>query len=233
MNHSLIIDIETINGNNYEQAMQPFIEPLAGKRKKVTKASNNIDEFLDEGDKYQEALKKCALSPIGGRIACIGVLEDDELSESKWHFIYDENENTMLLKLQKLIKPQTQLITFNGRAFDFPFLMFRAAIHRVFLSLDIYPYNKDYGKGNTHIDMKVHLETISCLGNLSSDWSVIKTNLGEWLRYFGIGDKLSIKAGDISIEDCIKTGNIEKLEQYSKNDVMKTYELYKIFEGNF
>lgn len=241
MNHTLIVDIETIKGQNHEIAMSPFIQELIGKYKKSSKKAVSLEEFVDEpADKYQEALRKAALSPIGGRLACIGVYEisqdfDPEkvLGNNKWHFIYSPNEREMLLEFRKLIKPQTRFVTYNGRAFDFPFLMFRAAIHRVPLKLDISAYNGKNYKGNDHIDLKIHLEQVSCLKNIAGDWSVTKTSLKEWIEYFGLGTKLSIADAEISIDTLIENQDIETLEEYTKNDVEKTKAIFEIFEGNF
>lgn len=240
MNHILIVDIETIKGQNHDVALAPFIENLIGKKKRITKAEQakmSIDELAEaQSDKAEEAIDKAALTPVAGRLACIGVFEIMNLPtiDGKFHFLCHSSEAWMIEALKSLIKPQTILVTFNGRSFDFPFLMFRAAINKIPLALDIYPYN---GKGfglNQHIDLKVHLETISCLSNINKEWSVTKASLSKYAQYFNLPRKKSISDGEISIEKCIETGDMQTLEEYSKVDVVDlTYGLWKIFEGNF
>lgn len=246
-NHTLVVDIETIKGNNYEIAMAPFIQSLVGKTTRSNKRATSLSSFVEEtDDKYELALRKCALSPIGGRIACIGVYETgiqemfQDTNEEKWHFIYDSNEAIMLQRFKSLIKPTTQLVTFNGRSFDFPFLMFRAAIHGIDLNLDIKPYNGKNFNGNDHIDLKQHLEQVSNVGVFGSDWSITSVSLKKWIEYFQLGTKLSIKDGEISIDKLIEQGKIfkkdydeESLEFYSENDVLLTYALWKRFKRNF
>jgi len=244
MTHRLIVDIETMLGENAEDALAPFVDELKEKKTRTVTRGKSLSDLADGADsKADVALQKGALSPVCGRIACIGVREVQEESYSVFpeltpaeitdHFIYNIDEKKMLEEFKKLIKPQTQLITFNGKNFDFPFLMFRAAIHKISLKLDIYPYNKDYGKENVHIDLFVHLNQISNLSMLGSDWGLKMVSLKKWMQYFGLGTKLSIADGDISIVECINSGNIEKLKEYCMNDVQKTYELFEFFKYNF
>jgi hypothetical protein len=106
--------------------------------------------------------------------------------------------------------------------------MFRAAHHNIDLSLPIYPYN---GK-DEHYDLMTHLNQISNLSMLDSDYSLKYISLKKWMNYFGLGTKLSIKEGEIEIRKAFYTDQTA-LEEYCKSDVIATYEIWKRFRGNF
>jgi uncharacterized protein YprB with RNaseH-like and TPR domain len=227
----LVVDIEDIPCDDPYTALSPFIKNLHGKSSKA-KPGSGLKGLVDAGSKADEVIEKAALSPVASRILCIGMyleVEDENplFGESGFTLIYDKDEKKMLEEFANAIRNVPTLITFNGRSFDFPFLMFRAAVHRIPLSLDIYPYNGKTG----HIDMFVHLNSVGMLGNLDSSLRMV--GLKKWLEYFGIGTKLSIADGELNLQEMDKAGNTEGILNYTKNDVMKTYELYKIFEGNF
>lgn len=236
MIHRICVDIETVPIDSYEEALSPFIESLAGKQKRAPKTGGILGVAQGE-DKYQSALRKAALSPVSSRVACIGIHEvtiaDNPTMQptTQWVFLQGDNEADTLGFFSGLIRRETEFITFNGRGFDFPFLMFRAAINGIKLSLPITPYN---GRDN-HYDMAVHLNECSNLSALDSDPSLKYIGLNKWLKYFGLPEKPlpdGISTGRF-VESCVENGNWTELETYCKNDVMGTYELFKRFEGNF
>jgi len=227
-----VIDIETVACEDPGLALAPFIKNLHGKTSKP-KAGSGLRGIVDSESKADVALDKAALSPVASRLLCIGMyteVEDESplfAGKSEFVLIYDKDEKKMLEQFKAHIMNIPTLITFNGRSFDFPFLMFRAAVHRIPLSLDIYPYNGKAG----HIDLFVHLNAVGLLGNL--DQSLRMVGLKKWIEYFGLGTKQSIANGDLNLLEMDKAGDTEGILNYTKNDVMKTYELFKIFEGNF
>jgi len=227
MSQVLLVDIEAIKGNAPEVSLAPFMRSLRGK-----KTSNPIAQQREIIEKRDKVLEKVALTPVASRLLCIGVLETFSLlSDETWHFIFDVNEREMILKFKRLVdKFETKFVTFNGRSYDFPFLMFRAAINEVDLQLPIYPYNGRDG----HFDMFVHLNSISNLGNLDSSWQMI--GLKKWIDYFGINvDKPSISDGEIDLMELLSQGEsgIQKIEEYVKGDITALNFLFKKFKGNF
>ena len=239
MRHIIVVDIETIKDSLHTIKVAPFIGGLKGSFSKAKKSELKSGlagvagikkDGTEQEDKYQEALNKTALSPIGGRIACIGVweiLENDGTNKvsEKWHFLCSNHEHEILTKFKALINDKTEFVTFNGRGFDFPFIMFRAAVHGIDLNLPIYPYNGKDG----HFDLMLHAFDCS---NLSALGIQYPASLKKWAEYFGLGTKLSIKDGEIDIQECFDNDR-DMLETYSLNDVDITKKLFYIFKAHF
>lgn len=240
MRHLLIIDIETKSGNNVEESLTPFIKTLKVSAKVK---GNPLAEARERKENQQEVFEKALLSPVCSQILCIGVNEIEipqggeridilgdvgQKATRKWHFIIHPNEENMLRELHSLIRNNSEYVTFNGRGFDFPFLMFRAAINRVPLALPIYPYN---GK-DRHFDLMVHLNSVSNLHML--DRSMQYISLKKWIEYFSLPyEKPSIKDGGIDLEQLLIEDQLETIEKYCRDDVDATTDLWEIFKGNF
>jgi len=232
MRNVLIVDIETQPSEDAEIALQPFFKQLRGKY-----TSNAIAQAREINEKKEKLLNKAMLTPVASKLLCIGILKLDYNDNSDipfdedWSILFNYNvttEKDVLRWFSDSINiPNLKFVTFNGRSFDFPFLMFRAAVHGIDLSLPIYPYN---GKDN-HYDLFVHLNQISNLGNIENQLSMI--GLGKWLEYFGLRKKPSIASGEINLVQLIKDGKLAEIEEYVKGDIYNTYDLWKRFGGNF
>ena len=235
-----IIDIETIAAPDAEKAMEPFLRSLEGKQKRTRTSTKLADFGSTPMDKADEALSKAALTPVGGQIASIQIIKlshnlggemdktfgfENKTGEwiSEEFFLCYQNEDKtpdekeMLIECSEILDGST-IVTFNGRQFDGPFLMFRAAILGV--NFPLIPTGK-YNRNDGHLDMKIFLEDLSNLPNISSDFSMKSISLKKWIEYFGLGyDKPSIAQGHINIEECLKTPEgLKKLEQYGMDDV--------------
>jgi DNA polymerase elongation subunit (family B) len=231
-NRVLVIDIETIP-EQPEESLRPFLESVKGGRS----TDNPITQARKRDENVTKAIEKAALSPVSGKLLCMGIHSIDNpttaIGVTEQIFIYNKegDEEIMLRTFVELLKEfgsyRFSFVTFNGRNFDFPFLMFRAAVNKIDLSLPIAPYN---GRDN-HIDLFAHLNNISNLYMLYDYWKFI--SLKKWLEYFGIGSKLSISAGDIDLLQLHQAGKEDMIKQYVMNDVAMTYELFKLFRGNF
>jgi len=232
MANLLVTDIETIP-NDAEKALQPFLDSVKGDKR--MSAFNQRD---DADKKKGVAIEKAALSPVSARILSIGILEVrnfDPLTcvgEEVPHFfsLFDMNEGEMLTEFDNLLGTvvHQSLVTFNGRSFDFPFMMFRAGILGIpgkFHMLPTGPYN---GRDN-HIDMFVHLNSISGLDKLYQYWNWI--GLGKWVKALNLPfPKQDIGANLI---EYFNKGDKQTVETYNMEDVFNTYALLKRFSSNF
>ena len=226
----MIVDIETASGGEPTQTLAPFLPSIKGGRSK-----NPMEQVREAEENRKKAISKHLLSPVSAKILCMGILIEktsyddyDELeqTDTKNHFLYGD-EKKILQDFTALIKPNTFFVTFNGRGFDFKFLMFRAAIHKINLSLPTYPYNGRDG----HFDLMVHLNEISNLSMLYDYWKLI--GLKKWIDYFGLPDpKPSIGKGEINLERLAADGEWKAIEEYQMGDVRNTYALWNIFKYN-
>jgi DNA polymerase elongation subunit (family B) len=234
MSNYLIIDIETMPSDESEIALQPFIRDLKGEFKRgAKKESTGLRGLMQEpDDKYSIALSKAALTPVAGRIACIGVIEfipgdgmfkDESIAE---YFFCDEDEKKILNDFNECISDHT-LVTFNGRQFDFPFILFRSAILNVVTrELPIGKYNRNDG----HIDLKIHLEELGMIDNLAGDAKMRSISLAKWIEYFSLPSKTLSPTGNVIKELTKSEEGRQKLKEYCVGiDCQNTLRIFKRF----
>lgn len=76
----------------------------------------------DIENKKAEQIEKMALSPLYGKIACIGYYGDN-IQE-----VHIDSEKNMLKKLSQLMQEDNIFVTWNGTGFDWDFIIKRAII---------------------------------------------------------------------------------------------------------
>lgn len=240
MRKILVLDIETTPIENAELALSPFIEHLIGQYKKTkTPAPKGLRDMAEGADdKYQGAIKKAALCPLSSRVLCVGALkvtiseaefEFDKSPEPEWKFLISKDEPFILQQTNELLHWANELVTFNGRNFDIPFLAFRSVITGQQLELNklTIPGYKYNGRDRHH-DLHGLLVDLSLVGNLDS--YITRVSLKKWIKYFGLPfEKKSIATGEINLDELFKSGLWNEIEVYSKGDVMNTHELFKKF----
>jgi len=209
----IVLDIETAAGQisaDLRERLLADISPPAN-----WKDPSKIEAYLKQ--KRAEAEEKFALSPITGRLTCIGLA----LGESKPRCFVDEDEVMILQKALNAIEAfqvtcrfETRLVTFGGRSFDLPFLFARCAVLRIALpqgwdaSRLLRPYSDQ------------HLDLLELLGKAGT--------LTEWALAFGIdlGDPevANLKGSDMPA--LWQSRDFEKIQLHCQNDVRLTHELY-------
>ncbi|MEK7615861.1 MAG: ribonuclease H-like domain-containing protein [Patescibacteria group bacterium] len=215
----LVFDIETI-GEDFDLIDETTQEILT--------------KYDDDIEKVKNGL---GFSPLTGQIVCIGVLDveknrgalyyqapDDDSSFAKasedeasnFKFIV-ASEKEMLEKFWQGITAYDQVVSFNGRAFDAPFLAIRSAIHSVRPSKNLIPYR--YATDTNHIDL---YDQLTFYGSSRS-----KGNLHMFCRAFGIK---SPKADGVTGDDVTRLFKEKKyldIARYNVGDLKATAELYK------
>lgn len=231
MRNFLIVDIETMGSKDADICLAPFADKLKSRKKD----SNPISEAREIKEKLDDIVNgKAALSAVCARLLSIGAygVDYDDMN-GEWgivkpYFIHDINEANMLHAFNKLMRPQTEFVTFNGRNFDFRFLNFRYAVHSITpqKALATYPYN---GR-DSHHDLMLYLNEMGGLESLDSGFKYI--SLKKWIEYFGIKVvKPSIAKGEINLVKLLEQGNIDAIEEYNMGDVKATYEIFQRFVG--
>ena len=137
--NKLVIDIETI-GEDFEKLDHATRENL----------TRWIKRDSDSDEEYKVALEDLknglGFSPLTGEIVAIGLLDyhkneggvyyqapGQKIEETKEDGISFKQmtEEEMLRKFWELAARYQVFITFNGRAFDIPFIVIRSAIHGI------------------------------------------------------------------------------------------------------
>lgn len=220
--HKIVFDIETTSFpfESLSESQQEYILRYAEKEK---------DEEI-RLQKKEEALRYLNLYPFTAKVIAIGIM--DIIKEKRFvyyessdeeEFISDEiqfkglSEAEMIRSFWRIIEVAKQVISFNGRGFDIPFLMIRSAINKIKPVRNLLGSRFD---SNYHIDL---LEQLTFFGLIK------KFNLDFYCRSFGIE---SPKAGEINgmeVPKFYEEGRIKEIARYCADDVKATYELFKIW----
>jgi len=229
---TLIFDIETI-GEDYDELDEVTQTSLSRwiKRESITR---------DEYEKRLEDLKEgLGFSPMTGEIIVIGVL-DYEKQKGTVYFqapekkvkAFEEDgftfkpmtEREMLENFWNGIRYYQTFVSFNGRRFDVPFLMLRAAINKVKPTKNLLfnRYLSNQWEGVKHIDL---LDQLTFYGAMRR-----KPNLHLTCRAFGIkSPKAEGITGD-DVKQLFLEGKYEELAKYNAGDLMATKELYEYWK---
>ncbi len=180
----------------------------------------------------QEVKEGLGFSPLTGQICAIGVLDvDTELGAVYYEAPGQTNEEKEIdgVKLKQMTEKEMlekfwdiaarcqESISFNGRAFDVPFMMVRSALHKIRPAINLMPPR--FNSNANHIDL---LDQLSFYGTVRK-----KGNLHMWCRAFGIK---SPKADGISGDDVGKLfqdKEYQKIAEYNVGDLKATRELYR------
>ncbi len=230
--NKLVLDIETI-GEDFDKLDKATQENLTRWIKKES----------DDEEDYKRALEELksglGFSPLTGEIVAIGILDyhknegavyyqapgqkNEEVKEDGVA-LKQMDEEGMLRKFWELANRYQVFITFNGRAFDIPFLMIRSAI------LGIRP-TKDLMRGRylyqnnpeaLHIDLA---EQLSFYGATRR-----KGSLHLWSRAFGIPSPKSEGVTGDDVGPLFKKKKFLDIARYNVRDIRATRLLYEKWE---
>ena len=183
----LIFDIETV-GEDFDALDETTQKVLT---RWIEKEASNAEDYRLALEDLKSGL---GFSPLTGEIVAIGVLDGDrdqgvvyfqapggkESESTHENFkLKPMTEKEMLENFWQGAKNYDEFISFNGRAFDVPFLMIRSAIHNLRPTRDLmegrYLYQQ---KSCRHIDL---LDQLTFYGAVRR-----KGNLQLWARAFGV-----------------------------------------------
>ena len=229
---ALIFDIETI-GADFDNLDKPTQDSLTRWIKR---------EAGEDMGKYNVMLKDLeeglGFSPLTGEIVAIGVYdtardkgtvyfqsseaETEEYSEANFTF-KPRTEAEMLSDFWQGVKNYGELVSFNGRSFDVPFLLIRSAVHKVKPTINL--------MSNRYLSSQYGVRYVDLLDQLSFYGAVRrKGNLHLYCRALGIK---SPKAGGITGDDVgrlFKDKEYKKIAEYNSWDLVATAELYKVWK---
>ena len=228
----LVIDIETI-GEDFEALDKATQENLT---RWIKRDSESDEEYKIALEDLKNGL---GFSPLTGEIVAIGALDyyknegavyyqapgQKNAEEKEDGIIFKQmTEKEMLQKFWELAERYQVFITFNGRAFDVPFLMIRSAINGLRPTKDLmrgrYLYQNN--PEALHIDLA---EQLSFYGATRR-----KGSLHLWSRAFEIP---SPKAGGVTGDDVgplFKKKRFLDIAKYNVRDIRATRELYAKWE---
>ncbi|MCK5504492.1 MAG: ribonuclease H-like domain-containing protein, partial [Thermodesulfovibrionia bacterium] len=131
MSGKIVIDIETV-GKDFDTFDEISREYLL--------------KYADTEEDIKAAREGLGFSPLTGEVVAIGMLNpdtdrgvvyyqspevlQDPLEEEGIEYIAD-TEAGILKRFWETVRHYDQIITFNGRGFDAPFLLIRSAVHKI------------------------------------------------------------------------------------------------------
>lgn len=226
---TLILDIETV-GENFEELDKATQENLT---RWIKKESDSDEEYKMALEDLKTGL---GFSPLTGSVVAIGMLDyhknegavyfqapgakQEEIKEDGISF-KPMAEKEMLAKFWEVAQKYHVFVTFNGRAFDMPFLFVRSAVHGIRPSKDLMRgrYLYQHNPEALHIDL---LEQLSFYGAVRR-----KGSLHLWARAFGIE---SPKAAGVTGDDVgplFKKKKFLEIAKYNVGDLRATRALYE------
>jgi DNA polymerase elongation subunit (family B) len=218
----IILDIETSGKglDSLDPAMREYM--LRG-------AESKEDE--------QEVRESLSLYPLTGEVVAIGLLNPDSLrgamlyqapgehprlplEEEGVAFEAFTDEKSLLLKFWDTIKGYAQVVTYNGRGFDCPYIIVRSAAHRIKPTKELMPnrYSDD------HLDL---MDRLGFFGAVRRRFS-----LDMWCRAFGI-ESPKEKVSGKEVPGMFREGRYLEIARYCARDLFATRELLLCWEQYF
>lgn len=219
MSRKVVIDIETI-GRDFESLDEMSREYLL--------------KYAETEEEAKEVREGLAFSPLTGEIVAIGMLGLDTnkcnvyfqspalfhetLKQDGAEFIPD-SEAGILKQFWDAVKLYDQIISFNGRAFDAPFIMIRSAVHKIKPTKDLMPSR--YSSA-AHIDL---LDQLTFYGSVRR-----KFNLHIWCKALGIKSPKEGGITGLQVKELFEKGKYAEIAKYCLGDLYATKELFEYWE---
>jgi 3'-5' exonuclease len=220
----IVFDIETYGCNMAElsDSQQEYLQ---------REAMKETDEGI-RNKKLEDAERFLSLYPLTAKVVAIGMYD---VTKEKAYIYYESevneewtdeetgaqykglSEKNMLAGFWDIMKVTDQVITFNGRNFDIPFMMMRSA------KLQVKPSKNFMGNrfdASSHIDL---LEQFTYYGVTR------KFNLDFYCHGFGIKTPKSKEVSGNEVKNLYDAGRIKDIAIYCGRDIRATYQLYEIW----
>jgi DNA polymerase elongation subunit (family B) len=225
---TLIFDIETV-GEDFDALDHTTQDMLT---RWIKKESVDDASYITALDEIKNGM---GFSPLTGQVVAIGVLDGDRSSGA----VYFQSPDTAVAEFEEegikykpgteaeiltafwnLASHATEFVSFNGRAFDVPFLMIRSAIHQIRPSKDLMSnrYASSQKFGATHIDLADQLSFYGAVRR--------KGSLHLYCRAFGItSPKVAGVTGD-DVAALFAARHYTDIARYNARDLWATRALY-------
>ena len=193
-----------------------------------------IKEYLIKNAKSdqekQDILSKTGLLPISGQIVSIAML-NPETNQGKVYFqaLKGKIENYSKNNIEYIVKPEKEilenfwqdikyfdlLISYNGRGFDAPFIIFRSIFYNIKPTRNLMP-NRYYK--NEHLDL---------MDQLTFYGAFRKFSLEVLCEFFKIKNPKDEGVSGLAITELFNKKEYKKIAEYCMRDVIATKELYE------
>ena len=212
----LVFDIETV-GTTWE-SLDPAVQ-------------ESLLRPADTDEERQEVRDSLGLFPVTAQIACVALYSPEQdhaavcfqapnggvetVREEKAVFV-PCTEKELLTRFWEAVGRAKQVITFNGRGFDCPFLLVRSAANRVRPTIDLMPNRYS----NQHVDL---MDQFTWFGAFRRRFS-----LEVWCKALGVEQpKREVHGSDVAA--LYAAGEYMKIARYCLGDAMATARLFDLW----
>lgn len=228
---TLVFDIETtaLPLNSFDDAQQEYLMRDAAR----------FPEGPEREARRSELERQLNLYPFTAQVVCIAMVnadsgrgqvlyladdyEPDDEAEVKFVPFADESE--LLHDFWELAKRYDQIVTFNGRGFDVPFLYLRSAVLGVPISRrDWLGYRF---QTEPHCDLAEQLTFYQVSGR---DGAARRFNLDFYCKAFGIESPKSKGVTGMDVSGLVAEGRYRDIAEYCLRDVRATVLLHRIWK---
>jgi DNA polymerase elongation subunit (family B) len=188
-----------------------------------------------------ELERMMSLWPLTSRVVCVAMLNAESLRGQVIFIADDFEENSgeqgpvkfvpcmdeaeLLTAFWDVARHYEHVVTFNGRAFDVPFLYLRSALLNVAIT------RKDWlgyrYQCEPHCDLA---EQLSFYGVSGREGAGRKFNLDFYCKAFGIQSPKSQGVTGMDIGRLLEEGRYREIAEYCLRDVHSTVQLYQIWK---
>ncbi len=211
----LIFDIETYGYSG--DKLDPVVAESLTKHAQIDEEKEGI-------------LARTGLYPVSGEIVAIAVL-NPETKQGKVYFQapdgkvedYEKDGIQYIVKTEKEILEQfwqdvkfyQQIISYNGRGFDCPFIIFRSMLHNIKPTKNLMPYRYS---PKEHLDL---MDQLAFFGAFR------KFSLEVMCQLLNIKNPKDEGVSGLAINDLFEQQEYKQIAEYCMRDVIATAELYE------
>lgn len=229
---TLVFDIETT-----AQPVEHFDEV---QQEYLFREADKLPDEASRATRRAEIQRQFSLWPLTGQSVCIAMLnaesqrgqvlfiaddfEEDAGEGGPVEFVPVADETELLTAFWDAAKHYNQVVTFNGRGFDVPFLYLRSAVLNVPIS------RKDWlgyrYATEPHCDLA---EQLTFYGVSGREGAAKRFNLDFYCKSFGIESPKSHGVTGMDVGTLMTEGRYREIAEYCLRDVRATVELHRLW----
>ncbi len=229
----LVFDIETsaLPLETFDEVQQEYL----------LREIQKIEDETARAVRREEILRQFNLWPFTAQVVCIAMLnaetlrgkvlftaddfEHDAAEGGPVEFVPCADEVELLTAFWDVAKHYDEVVTFNGRGFDVPFLYLRSAVLNVAISKKNWLGYRFATE--PHCDLA---EQFTFYGVSGRDGAARKFNLDFYCKAFGIESPKSHGVTGMDVNSLLAEGKYRDIAEYCLRDVRATVELYRIWK---
>jgi 3'-5' exonuclease len=229
----LVFDIETssLPLEHFDDSQQEYL----------LREAQKIPDETARAARREEILRQFSLWPLTAQVVCIAMLNaeslrgqvlfiaedfDAEAAEGgPVEFVPFPDELELLTAFWDVAKHYDEVVTFNGRGFDVPFLYLRSAVLNVPISRKNwlgYRYATE-----PHCDLA---EQFTFYGVSGREGAARRFNLDFYCKAFGIDSPKSHGVTGMDVSTLLAQGKYRDIAEYCLRDVRATVQLYQVWK---